>query len=183
VALKRRLAPGERRPEIFPGPAQAPPPFDRDRHRTTSGRKGKAMKRTQTRCVLLGAVSLALAAGPAGAVVVEFTDRDAWFDAAGFLTTISFTEFPNGTFVTDQYEEWGVLLTDGLDQIICCGENFPSDGAGLFGITSTSLEFTAPQWWIAVDFPGDLIFSLFTGGELVYTSSDSGPSGVGNSAA
>jgi hypothetical protein len=111
---------------------------------------------------------------------MEFTDRDAWFDAVDLMTTIGFTEFPNGTFVTDHYEELGVLFTDGVDVIVCCGDNFPNDLAGLNGVGSISLEFTTPQAWIALDFPGFAQFSPFSQGELIYTSSMFGADPVGN---
>jgi hypothetical protein len=111
---------------------------------------------------------------------LEFKDRDAWFASVEALTTITFTELPNGTFVTNQYDELGVLFTDGLDIILCCGNNFPNDGSGLNGVTSTALTFTMPQYSIAVDFPGAAQLRLFSAGALIYTSSWFGISGVGN---
>lgn len=131
----------------------------------------------------LAAAAIAALLGPAGASlagVLELTDRDAWFAAVDRVTTIGFTDFPDGTFITNQYDELGVLFTDGLDVILCCGQGFPNDGAGLYGVSSTSLAFTAPQNWLAADFPGDVQFRLFSGGALIYTSSQFGFGGVGH---
>jgi uncharacterized protein (TIGR03382 family) len=123
---------------------------------------------------------LALAAGSsAGASVIEFTDRDAWFDAVGSVTTIGFTEYPNGTLVMDQYEEQGVLFTDGLDTIFT-DDSFINDGAGLDGNGFIELTFLSPQFYIAVDFPIALRISLFRQGELIYLSDFFGTPSLGD---
>ncbi len=137
----------------------------------------------KSRARISAAAVLAALLGPAGAglaAVIEFTDRDAWFSAAEQVTTITFTKFPSGTLITNQYDELGVLFTDGLDFILCCGGDFPNDGAGLNSVTSTTLAFATPQYSIAVDFPGDVQFSLFNVGALIYTSSPFGFGGIGN---
>ncbi len=138
------------------------------------------MGRSPLRVIAIGAV-VSAPLGLVDAGVIEFTDHDAWFAAVGPVTTITFTEFPSGTFVTNEYLSKNVLFTDGLDQIICCDDFiFPNDGAGLFGVTSISLEFTTPQAWIAVDFPGFAQISLFSGGQLIHTSSTFGTEPTGN---
>ncbi len=104
---------------------------------------------------------------PVAAGVVEFDDKQAWFGAVGSVTTIDFTGFPGGTYVTDQYADLGVLFTDGFDVISCCGTTWPNDGAGLLGGSSVSLSFTTPQSWIALDYRGAMI-SLFSAGELLH---------------
>jgi hypothetical protein len=115
--------------------------------------------------LLLGLVGRAATGG-----VLEFTDKDEWFAAVGDVTTITFTEFPEGTLLTDQYEDLGVLFTDGFD-LINHGGSFVNDGAGVDGFGDIELAFTTPQAWIAVDYPGSVQFELFTRGKLIYTSS------------
>ena len=128
-------------------------------------------------CVLC-AIPLTLSAH---AGVQEFTDKDEWIDAVGEFTTIGFTEFPNGTFVTDQYADLGILFTDGNDIIVCCGkETFPEDGAGLDGNGDIAVAFDTPQLWIGADFPGLLRIELYQDGRLFYVSDDYGQNPVGN---
>ena len=126
-------------------------------------------------------VALMAAATTAEAVVIEFTDKAEWVSAVGVFSTIHFTEFPDNTFLFDQYEELGVLFTDGDDNIACCSDDgFPNDGSGLDGNLAIHLLFTSPQRWIAADFPGALRIQLFSEGDLIYTSSNFGSIGVGH---
>ena len=112
--------------------------------------------------------------------VIEFTDKDEWIAAVGRFTTIDFTGFPDGTFITDQYADLGVLFTDGADVIRFAPNAFPNDEWGLDGNQQIDLLFDTPQAYIAVDFPGFLMIELFSGGELIYTSGLLGIGGVGN---
>jgi MYXO-CTERM domain-containing protein len=115
--------------------------------------------------------SLLAAVSVARAEVVEFTDPDAWAAAAGPFTTIDFTGFPEGTPITDQYADLGVVFTGGLEHIDLSSA-FLNDGVGLVSaFADIQAEFAAPQFWIAVDFPGELQFELYSGGQLIYTSS------------
>ena len=131
------------------------------------------------------AASLMLASSAtstAVAGVIEFwnEDREEWFVAVLEYTTIDFTGFPNDTFITNQYEDLGVLFLDGDDNIICCDEpSFPKDGSGLDGNAAIHLLFSSPQRWIAADFPGDLRFQLIFEGNLIYESSWFGGFGAG----
>lgn len=122
------------------------------------------------------AAAYGAAAVMAQAVVVEFTDKNEWLASVGPVTTIGFTEFPDNTFITDQYESLGVLFSDGVHQIACCG-GFPEDGSGLYGFPAIHLVFESPQAYLAADFPGVLQIELFSGGELVYQSGVFGSSG------
>jgi hypothetical protein len=126
----------------------------------------------------LAALAVVLASS-ARAEVIEFTDREAWFDAVGSVTTIGFTELPNGTVVTDQYEDEGVLFTDGLDTIFA-DDSFINDGLGLDGNGFIELTFLTPQSYLAVDFPIALRISLFSQGKLIYLSNFFGTSGYGD---
>ncbi|MHC5016889.1 MAG: hypothetical protein ACYTGM_20745 [Planctomycetota bacterium] len=118
---------------------------------------------------LLGVYTAALAEGG----VVEFTDKDEWIAAVGAFTTLTFTEFPDSTLITDQYEELGVLFTDANDTITCCDElKYPNDGSGLDGNGTIHLAFLAPQAYIGIEFPGTAGFHLFSQGELIYSTAD-----------
>ena len=125
----------------------------------------------------IGVMAVALSVCPGGRAAVggfiEFTDKEEWIAAVGAFTTIDFTGFPDGTFITDQYADLGILFTDGNDNIFLSDNGFPNDGAGLFGggFTPIAVSFDSPQAWIAVDFPGLMQFELFSGGKLIYTSS------------
>ncbi len=112
-----------------------------------------------------------LAAAPALADVVEYTDKEEWTAGAGVLVTIDFTGLPDNMLITDEYAELGVLFTDEDDYIACCG-GFANDGAGLDGNAGIHLVFLTPQSSIAADYPGGVKFQLFSGGSLVHTSGD-----------
>ncbi len=130
--------------------------------------------------VKLGHAALALftGVGSAHGGVIVFLDKDAWIAAVKEFTTIDFTQLPQGTFVTDQYADLGVHFTDGNDTIFVT-PSFVNDGKGLAGNGDTMLAFDTPQAWIGADFPGFLRIQLFSGGELIYTSSLFGNPGVG----
>ncbi len=125
------------------------------------------------------ALTLMLLSAPAQAGVQEFTDKDEWIDAVGKFTTIDFTGFPEGTFITDQYADVGVLFTDGNDTINV-SDVYLNDGSGLRGSGIITLAFDLPQAYIAVDFPGFLTIDLYSRGELIYASRMFGVGGAGN---
>ena len=134
----------------------------------------------------IGLMAAAIMAWPgnqlvSGGFVEEFTNKDEWIAAVGQFTTIDFTGFPDGTFITDQYVDLGILFSGGNEHIFL-NQGFINDGAGLNSgfFTDIVMEFGTPQLWIAVDFPGDVQFELFREGVLIYTSSEFGIGGVGN---
>ena len=109
--------------------------------------------------------------------VEEFDDKDEWIAAVGEFTTIDFTGFEVGTFITDQYADLGILFTDGNDSIhnTC---SYVNDCWGLDGNGDIAVAFDTPQLWIGVDFPGILRIELYRDGRLFYVSNDYGV-GVG----
>ena len=127
------------------------------------------------------AVALSVCSGGRAAVggFIEFTDKEEWIAAVGRFTTIGFTGFPDGTFITDQYADLGILFTDGNDSIFPNENAFPNDGVGLDGNGDISVSFDTPQAWIGVDFPGLLTIELYSEGRLFFTSNTYG-GGVGN---
>ncbi len=125
------------------------------------------------RIVSLGPVAVVLfaAAIEAQGDVIEFLDRkDEWIAAVGPFTTVDFTGFPHGTFITDQHADVGVLFTDWNDSIFVNNNGFPNDGAGLDGNGDINVVFDTLQAWIAVDFPGAMRFELFRDGVLIFAS-------------
>jgi hypothetical protein len=102
--------------------------------------------------------------------VFEFTNRDEWFAAVGLTTTIDFTGYPDGTIITSQYTDSGVVFTDGNDAIAFNDIAYPNDGFGLKGNGWMFITFLTPQAYIAVDFPGFLMIQLFNQGALLYAS-------------
>ena len=109
---------------------------------------------------------------PAHAGVIEFTDRAEWEAAVGQFSTIDFTGFPKGTTITDQYADLGVFFADGNDFIRMGEFLFPNDGWGLGGgfFDDIELSFDTPQFWIAVNYPGNIQLGLLREGVLIYTS-------------
>ena len=125
----------------------------------------------------VGLTSILLSASAHGGVQ-EFGDKDEWIDAVGEFTTIDFTGFPNGTFITDQYADLGIIFTDGDDSIRFSPTVFPNDEWGLDGNGDISVVFDTPQLWIGADFPGILRIELYRAGRVFYVSNDYGV-GVG----
>ncbi len=114
--------------------------------------------------------------------IIEFTSKREWIAAIGgkdaFLT-VDFVGFADGTFITDQYADLGILFTDGNDSIFLNDGAFPNDGAGLDGNGNISVSFDTSQAWIGVDFPGFLSIELYSEGRLFFTSNLWG-GGAGN---
>ena len=135
--------------------------------------KGMHMIEGQTRpsslrCVVGGVLTVVTASAPGGVVV--FDNIEDWASPVGSFTTIDFTGFPDGTPITDQYADLGVLFTFGADFVVCCSELlYPPDGAGLDGNAGTEVVFDTPQSWLAVDFPGLITVELYRGEELLFS--------------
>ena len=125
-------------------------------------------------------VALSVCSGGRAALggFIEFTDKDEWIAAVGDFTTIDFTGFAQGTFITDQYADLGILFTDGNDTFFFT-PSFINDSWGVDGNGNISVVFDTPQAWIGVDFPGFLTIELFSAGNLIHTA-EFGFGGVGN---
>ena len=126
------------------------------------------------------AISVAFLASPSVADVIEFTDKDEWIAAVGDYTTIDFTGFHEGTKITDQYADLGILFTDGYD-FIHFSQSYLNDGVGLYGgyYEDIDVAFDMGQGWIAADYPGAIQFDLYSGAELIHTAAFY-PGGAGN---
>ncbi|MCH8164531.1 MAG: hypothetical protein IH889_02875, partial [Planctomycetes bacterium] len=133
---------------------------------------------------MTGLIAAAIVAWPGngealGGFVEEFTDKDEWIAAVGRFTTIGFTGFPDGTFITDQYADLGILFTDGNDSINFSPTAFPNDAWGLDGNGNISVSFDTPQAWIGVDHPGFHRIELYSDGRLLFASNTYGGGGAG----
>jgi hypothetical protein len=117
-------------------------------------------------------VAIATMTSTSAADVEIYYDKADWEAAVGAYTTIDFTGFPEGTLITDQYADLGVLFTDGNDFIDLNDTAFPNDGAGLLGnmFDDIELAFDQPTSWLGLEFPGGLWLRLYRDGELMYTS-------------
>jgi hypothetical protein len=125
------------------------------------------------------AAALSLHALAQGGVVV-YTDFSAWSAAvADNVTTIDFTGYPDGTFITNQYSDLGVTFLDGNDNIYLVPPPTFADGAGVDGNATTTLQFVNPISAIAVTYPGNVQFDLLLHGDLIYSSPNSPGGGVG----
>lgn len=103
-------------------------------------------KRHRGERIIAVVAALMAMATVADAEVVEFTDKAEWISAVGPFATIDFTEFPDNTVITNQYDEIGVIFNDGNDNIACCSDiTFPEDGSGLDGNEAIHLSFLSPQ--------------------------------------
>jgi len=117
-------------------------------------------------------------AGTTQAAVELFTDFAEWQAAAGSYSTVDFTGFPMGTFITDQYSALGVAFTDGNDSIQLT-PGFTLDGAGLDGNGPTDLAFVQSMTAFAIHFPGVAQVQLLSGGDSLYLSPPVSGGGAG----
>ncbi len=120
-------------------------------------------------------IATLISCGHARADVTVFTNASQWQSAVGSYTTIDFTDYPEFTTITNQYEHLGILFTDGNDFIFET-PSFPSDSYGLvssdgFGNPGEiHMSFTQPQHYLGFDYIGHLQIRLYSGGRLVFES-------------
>ena len=130
-----------------------------------------------TKLILL--LSIAVVVRTAASDVLEFEDKADWDVATGAkYTTIAFTEFAPGTQLLNHFAYLGANFVDGYDQIHTT-ESYENDGSGVAGQGYITIIFHEPMNWIAANFPGSLVFELYYGGALVYTSESFGSGGPG----
>lgn len=133
--------------------------------------------------VVVATLWLDAASSFALANVQVYTNQAAWSAAAGDYTTIDFTGFPLGTIATTQYEDQGIVFTEGND-VITTSSAFVNDGYGLYANVAgsaftISASLTEPCLSIAADHPGTIAFRLYAAGELFYESGQLGNGGLG----
>lgn len=124
--------------------------------------------------IALIATAMFLFSSPTHAKITRYTNRDAWFDAVGgesAVTTVGFSEF-GLTTITNQYQDLGVLFTDGNDTTH--GEDFiafPRDGWGLDGNFDIQFEFDIPRASVSVDHPGAIEYDFYLDNQHLGTAS------------
>jgi len=106
-------------------------------------------------------------------------DRAEWFDTVGAdnVTTIDFTDYPNETTLSDQYDHLGVTF-DGFNLVT---GPFPVDFHDSWGLrifNGNDLYFSEPINWIAADILGIVGFDIYSGDTLLH-SAEAGHGGDG----
>lgn len=103
-----------------------------------------------------------------------------WFGGVGNYNTLTFTEFPAETVITEQYAPMGVHFVPspwggGNFQIVSSGGNpswFPQDGFGLKGIVNDwawlDIVFDTPMLAWASHYPLTWRAEFYSGTQLVY---------------
>jgi hypothetical protein len=127
------------------------------------------------RIVGIGAlvVVIGLAASHSAHADFQFFDNtfDDWTSTSGDFATCSFSEFPQNTFITDQYADLGVLFTGIFGNVVKLSETgFPLDGHGIDGNCGIELTFDNPTYAVGAHGPGVWYFQAFLGNLLVYQS-------------
>jgi len=123
---------------------------------------------TQTRMLFSGFL-VTLITHVCAADVQEFFDFEQWENAAGEFTFIGFTEYPQGTILTDQYADLGINFTDNNPTVLE-SDYFFEDGHGIWfdqpsGFDNIWVEFEEPITAIGTDLVGPLQIELFANGE------------------
>ena len=108
--------------------------------------------------------------GTASAGATNYFSLDSWVAASGPYSSIDFTALPQGTLVTDQYEQLGVNFTDPDGGWVYFTSSFTSDGVGIFGYSMTELTFDTPQHAIGAEALGVWSYRLYSGDTLLFTS-------------
>ncbi len=125
----------------------------------------------------LAAITVGAAASNAHADITAYTNFEAWRNASESITTLTFTEHPHGTHLTDQYSEFGIMFPEDDNHHVIEAEQF-DDGHGLQGHDgSITFRFDEPQAWVGYTHFGLSGIELYHGSELVYANNDLGTSG------
>jgi len=103
------------------------------------------------------------------AEVQEFFDFEEWENAAGEFTFIGFTEYPQGTILTDQYADLGITFPEANATVVESDFLFEDGHAlgvdGPAGFDNIWVEFEEPVTAIGATFPGGLQIEMFSNGE------------------
>lgn len=118
--------------------------------------------------------------GSAQGQVTEYTSAGQWEQVVGEWTSVGFAEYPSGTIVTTQYQDLGVTFT-GSSDVVTHGPFYLQDGGGIYGGFDDLIimEFSTPQYYFAVDFPGGIQISLFSQDSLLFSGTPYDLSGAG----
>jgi len=130
---------------------------------------------------LVGAViSAAITTNSFASVVYFQNDYAGWSASASSYATCSFAEFPQNTFITDQYANLGVLFTGFTGNVVKTSAIiFPLDSHGIDGNCGIELTFAAPTYSVGAHGPDVWKYLLYQGNTLIHTSTYSN-GGIGN---
>jgi hypothetical protein len=131
-----------------------------------------------SRDVVIVVAIVGVAGGTARAELTTVFDYEQWQSMSGRYTTIDFTGYPNGTPISTQYRDLGVVVTG--PAFIAATNAFQNDGWGLHGPSGLRLHFGDPQFWIAIHHAGVAMFELYYQGELIGISSVDPVGGIGS---
>ncbi|MBL9150572.1 MAG: hypothetical protein JNM94_17945 [Phycisphaerae bacterium] len=102
---------------------------------------------------------------------------DGWSSSSGDFATCSFAEFPQNTFITDQYADLGVNFTGIFGNVVNVGlSGFPLDGHGIDGNCGIELTFSNLTYAVAAHGPDSWRFDAYLGDQLIYSSPSHGSS-------
>ena len=102
-----------------------------------------------------------------------------WWSAASSPTTVDFTEFPQGTWITDQYSDLGITFTSSDPDIVLFDpSSFLLDGVGINGLSQVQMAFASPTFAFGYHHPGIHGIQLWSGSTLLYASPALGQSGM-----
>lgn len=153
-------------------------------NRSGDGRCATVQERDKTMSItkfVITIIVLIAVSGNATATVVEYVNKAAWQNDAVLFTTIRFNDFPDGTIITDQYATLGVTVTTPTTFILNLPTAFPNDGFGLVNPIGQGigLTFSQPMKALAVDYPGIMQITLYSGGNLIFAGPASSGGGSG----
>jgi len=126
--------------------------------------------------VTIGAFILASAGSAPGGTIETFDEFDPWQNEAGPFTTIQFLgagELVEGTVVTDQFIDEGVIFAGWDEACQYCGKFFPGFSQDPWGINAgenADIRFTQPMTTFAAHFPGAMDFTVYNGDDIVFTT-------------
>lgn len=124
-----------------------------------------------TATILVAAAAMAAPALAGDPDIEQYYFENEWLDAidpmGGAYTTLDFTGFEDGEILTDQYVDEGVFFP-GVASAVTSSSSFLNDGWGMYNRGERMImEFSESQNWIAADYPGTLVISLYQGDELL----------------
>lgn len=98
----------------------------------------------------------------------NFFDKPAWASQVPSFTALTFSEFDEDTWMTNQYVVHGVTFLNGDDDVDFGWETYPEDGWGIDANNDCHLIFDSDQFAIAVAHPGQMAIRLFNDNQIVY---------------
>ena len=119
----------------------------------------------------VGAFSAAALASFAHADLTTFTNFGLWQSQTPSYTNLGFTEFPQWTYITDQYADQGVVITAEAPPVVLFLDTFPIDSTGIFSQGSwIDFNFSEVQKSFAMHGVGTWKLEFYLDGTFVGTT-------------